>query len=92
MNQALTTPDIINHQQAVAMNSINYTAPQPCRACKYRAHCSGKRDRITGVENTAGDSCEVYDNYNAQRPRVQAGMKRIPFRVRGVMKLWGISS
>ena len=90
MNQALIAIDAVTGQQAAAMNSINYTAPHPCRACKYRNHCAGKRDRITGVENTSGDSCEVYDNYNTQIPRIQPGMVRTPHRVVGAMKLWGI--
>lgn len=92
MNQALIATDAITGQQAAAMNSINYTAPHPCRACKYRNHCAGKRDRITGVENTSGDSCEVYESYRTQPPRVAGGMIRTPFRVVGAMKLWGIKS
>lgn len=92
MNQALIATDIITVQQAAAMNSTHYTAPQPCRACKYRKHCSGERDRITGATDTSGDSCEVYDNYIPQHPRVKPGMNRTPYRVLGAMKLWGIKS
>ena len=92
MNQALIATDIITGQQAMAMNSTHYTAPQPCRTCKYRKHCSGEHDRVTGVEATTGDSCEVYDNYITQQPRIKPGMNRTPYRVLGAMKLWGIKS
>lgn len=65
-----------------------YALPGCMNGCRYAAHCAGRRDHITGVANTAADSCDAYDKYRTDDRRGwDDALSTVPHRVAGARRL-----
>lgn len=82
----------ISPEQAMQFSRTSHDAPQPCKGCKYAAHCAGRHDHVTGATNTIIDTCELYDSYISTERMVKPGVVQVPHRVLGALKLWGMTA
>jgi hypothetical protein len=54
--------------------------PGPCAGCKFRSHCAGNVDAVTGVKRVAADTCDAYRAYSNRK--TYQDKCQTPYRVR----------
>lgn len=68
--------------EAGGQHCVSMYEQPACTTCKYKQHCSGQRDAVTGAVNSEPDVCPAFEVYSG---RAYGGWpveeQQVPYRV-----------